>query len=550
MSLMISILFILLLSLISGSTESEKRIDPVVLLQTLQHWRKIYNTYKKEMTLGYCLVDYLFQISNELSTNLSAPPLADTTVEATKSQQNPFPQNAMADTMMPLRETQKEKHLREKRSYTTARSAFSKFTNDSDKQIISRPKIIQEKWMINKVLPIIPNKEKSKIDDGNKRLTSMIDFYIQKNTVNPTPNPKDDDKVDFESTDLEKDTRPEVLYSHRMNHHDSFVKDTFVLQNLNLFPSRGRSLSNYRFPSRQYSQLREKNSKVNELLSDLWTLEKDRGIKRDLAGDRIPLNNYGSSLWSHLQFQRINMATVRCTGIVKLTNSVANSSCNPVRAINSEMSRRKPEELSRDSLLLPYGERVGATERSPLESPRESGKEAVKRNAFSRFGDIVGGSDTKKGYYQQPRVEKRSRIKRSVSKGMIHPHFLSRLKGSPRSNLYENRVRFPIPTVPEGSKQDDGRIRAVKGAASLSRVQRFIENYATSTSGSIKDSRLTASQARQLSLSSVIIPVFRTLGIFVQVHRQIMDVIETNKVLECIMTYLWAKFINWIESDQ
>lgn len=377
---------------------------------------------------------------------------------------------------------------------------------------------------------------------------------MRSNTVNSTPNSKYDNKVGFESTDLEKNMHRKVLYSYLTNQHDSLIQDSFVLQNLSLLAvSRERSLSNH--PFRHYLQSRKKNSKVDELLSGhrTWTPEKNHGMKRDSKRDRIPLNNYGSSLSSRLQFRWINAVAVRCTGIVRSTNSVGNSSCNPERAINSEVFRQKPEELSRDSVLLPRGKRVGVAERLPLES-RGSGREAVKRNAISRFGEIAVGSDTKERRNQQSRVEKRSRIERDVSAAprRIHPFFLSGLKQLHQQMLYENRVLLPIPTVPGGSKQDDDRIRAVKSAPSLPRVERFMENYENTTSGStffkkIQDSRLTALQARQLSLRSVIITVFRTLGIFVQVGRQIMDVVESNAILACTKEYLWTKIIKWID---
>lgn len=362
-------------------------------------------------------------------------------------------------------------------------------------------------------------------------------------TVNPTPNPKDDDKVDFELTDLEKDR--EVLYLHLTNHYDSFIKDAFVLRNLFLLAvSRERSLRNHRSSFRQYLQTRERNSKVDELLSDPRTPEEDRGMKRDPEGDHIPFNNCGSSLSSRLQLRRINAATVRCTDIVKLTNS-ANPPYNPARAINSEVSR-KPEELSHDSLLLPREEGVAA-ERSPLE-PRGSGR-AVKKNAFSRFNKIAGGSDMKKRRYQQPTIEKRSRIERDVSAlpGMIHP-FLSRLEQLRQQMLYKSRLFFPISIVKKKSRQSDDRIQGAKGAPSLSHVGRLIENYENSTSESVKDSRLTVLQARQLSLRSLIITVFRTLGIFVQVGRQIMDVVESNAILACTKEYLMTKIIRWIDA--
>lgn len=365
---------------------------------------------------------------------------------------------------------------------------------------------------------------------------------ICSDTVNPTPNPKDDDKISFKLTNLEEETHREVLYLHSTNHSDSFIKDTFVLRNLFLLAaSRERSPDNHRSPFRQYPQSRERNSEVDELLSDSRTPEEDRGMKRDPEENHIPLNNYGSSLSSRLR--RINAVTVRCTDIVKLTNSVANPSCNPARAINSEVLRRKPEELSRDSLLLPR-EEVVAAERSPLES-RGSGR-AVKKNAFSRFNKITGGSDAKKWRYQQPRVEKRSRIERDVSAGMIRP-FLPRLQRLRQQMLYKNRLFFPISTVEMRARQGDDRIRAAKSAPSLS-VGRFIENYENSTSESVKDSRLTVLQARQLSLRSLIITVFRMLGIFVQVGRQVIDVVESNAILACTKEYLMTKIIRWIDA--
>lgn len=375
-------------------------------------------------------------------------------------------------------------------------------------------------------------------------MPELSSHEMYSSTVNPTPNTKGDDKIGFKMSDLEKDTHREVLYSHLTNHYDSFIKDTFMLRNLFLLAvSRERSLSNHRSPFRQYPPSRERNSKVDELLPDPWIPEKDRGMKRDPERDHIPLNNYGSSLSSRLR--RINAVTMRCTDIVKLTNSVANPPCNPARAINSEVSHRKPKELSRDSLLLPCEEGVAA-ERSPLES-RGSGR-AVKKNAFSRFNEIARGNDkTKKRRYQQPRVEKGSRIERDVSAslGMIHPFLLRRLR---QQTLYKNRLFFPIPTIEKRLRQGDKRIRAVKGAPSLSRVGRFMENYENSTSESVKDSRLTVLQARQLSLRSLIITVFRTLGIFVQVGRQIMDVVESNAILACTKEYLLTKIIRWIDA--
>lgn len=134
MSPSIPILFALLLTLISGSVEGGQGTDPVALLrQTLRYWRKIYNTYHEEVTLGYCWADYLLQISVELSTNPSASLSAtgdrsNTTAGTTKSQRNPFPENVMAD--VTRRGETLGGHLREKRSHATAGSTISEFMKD------------------------------------------------------------------------------------------------------------------------------------------------------------------------------------------------------------------------------------------------------------------------------------------------------------------------------------------------------------------------------------------------------------------------------------
>lgn len=128
-------------------------------------------------------------------------------------------------------------------------------------------------------------------------------------SVNPRPNSTDEnDKVDFESMDtFEKEGRLRVLNSHP-NYRDSFLKDTSVLRNLFLLAVSGeRSFGDHRLPFRQYPQTRERKSRVNELLlSNPWTPEEGREMKRDPEGDCIPLNNSGSSLSSRLKLRRTN----------------------------------------------------------------------------------------------------------------------------------------------------------------------------------------------------------------------------------------------------
>jgi len=183
----IPILSALLLSLISGSTESGQRMDLVApLRQTLRYWRKIYKMYHEEVALGYCWADYLLEISGELSTDLSVPSPAATgdrsnaTAGATKGQQNPFPRNVMTDAAAPLRETRRGKYLRQKRSHVTPQSAISKLANA--RRIATGSEIIQ-KWKkrtIHKAHVILDRvKESSKIDKSN-RITPAADFYVDK----------------------------------------------------------------------------------------------------------------------------------------------------------------------------------------------------------------------------------------------------------------------------------------------------------------------------------------------------------------------------------
>lgn len=189
MSPTIPILSALLLSLISGSAEDgEQRTDPLLLLrQTLRYWRKVYEAYNEEVTLGYCWADYLLEIASKLPTNPSPTATygdhTNTTVEATKSQQNPFPQNVMANAATPFRETQDGKHPREE--HAMARSTISKFTNDPDEhRVASRSEIIQKrtKRTVNKNKRAAPNNytERSSEVDENERIAPTIDSYPRK----------------------------------------------------------------------------------------------------------------------------------------------------------------------------------------------------------------------------------------------------------------------------------------------------------------------------------------------------------------------------------
>ncbi|XP_067206407.1 uncharacterized protein [Linepithema humile] len=601
MSPTLPILSALLLSLISGSTESGQKTDPVALLrQTLRYWRKIYKMYHEEVALGYCWADYLLEISGELSTNLFAPSSAATgdrsnaTAGATKGQENPFPRNVMTDAATPLRETQRGKYLREKRSHVTSESTISKLANACNmRRVASRSEIIQkrEKWMTYKA-GIIPNraKESSEIDKNN-RITMVTDFYVDKrrqaltirpelfhderqasrghqflsrgtssSAINPPPNPGDDDKVGSGSTGLEEGTRRKVLRS-LTSHHDSFAQGVFGPRSFSLeifCRRRRRSLGGRRFPFRRYSSSsRERNSRVGEPLSDLWILEEDRGMKRHPGGRRIPLNDGGNRLTLHSQFRPANADTYEHRRVVKLMDFEGKSSCvcarDPAQPINLTLGRK---ELFRDSFLSPRGEKTAGAEQWLLES-QENGSDAVKGSALSR----PGGSHTRKR--RQSKKAKGSRIGRDVSATTrtIHPFFLSKAERLHREMLYENWEFSPVNSplsIPEKRRQNDDSVRTVP---SLSLVEQFTDDYKDSTSQSAQNSRpillQTLQNRNQLSLAqspsfvsslrSIIIAVFRTLGMFVQVGRQIMDVVESNTALVCTKEYLWTKIIKWID---
>lgn len=291
------------------------------------------------------------------------------------------------------------------------------------------------------------------------------------------------------------------------------------------------------------------------MLSDPWTPREDHRIERDPARRRAPLNNDGSSSTTFVrsQFRRVNAERCPRIGVVKLMDSEGNSSCEPT--INSKTPRRKPEELSRDSLLSPRGGSAIA-ERSPLEFLGNGG-EAVKRNALPQF-KTVRGSDTKKRQYQQPTEEGSSWDGRNVS-ATIHPFFLLIFRRPP---FYENHGFSSVPIIPQKSGQDDDLIRVRRNAPSLSSIGRFIENYEDSANQSAQHSKLITLQVPrnrdQLSLVqrfyvmtgmySFVVGFLRMLGMFVQIGRQIIDAVETNTAFACTKEYLWIKIIRWIDT--
>ncbi|KYN05218.1 hypothetical protein ALC62_03891 [Cyphomyrmex costatus] len=399
MSPTISILSALLLSLILGSTEGGQRMEPVSLLrQTLRYWRKIYKTYIDEVTLGYCWVNYLLEISNEWSTNLSTLTLAAMEVRADITSARAAQFNKI--------------HPREKRwSLATAKLAIPK------RRAVSMPELLH-------------NERDETPRDAHKFSSRGTGSHV----VNPTPNPRDNDKVDSGSTDLgEEDSRRKVLRS-LTSRRDSFVGgDAFASRSFSLEAVREGSPGDQRFPFRPCSPSRKRNLRVVGTLSDPW-MQKDHRIEGDPAGRRGSLNNDGSlSAPSRSQFRRVNADTKRSrVSVVKSMDSERNSSCD--LTINSKMPRRKPEELSRD-LLSSSREESAIAERSLFEF-RGSGGDALKRN--------------KKRHCQQPRKVESSRNGKNVS--TIHPFFLSEHRKSYQQTPYENHGFSPVPTAAKWMK--------------------------------------------------------------------------------------------------
>ncbi|KYQ48936.1 hypothetical protein ALC60_11991 [Trachymyrmex zeteki] len=365
MSPTIPILSALLLSLILGSTEGGQWMESVSLLrQTLQYWRKIYKTYIDEVTLGYCWTDYLLKISNEWPTNLPTPTFVATEVLSNIS----FTEVTQFNKIHP-----REKHSQiVPNNYTEWNGKIDeneRIARMIDSHIKRRRRAVS--------MPELLRDERETLQDGHEFSSRGTSSHA----VNPTPNPRDDDKVDSGSTDLgEEDSRRKVLRS-LTSHRDSFVEDAFASRSFSLKVAREGSSGDQRFPFRRYLPSRKRNSRVVETLSDPW-MQEDHRVKGDPAGRQASLNNDGSSsALSRSQFRRVNADTKRSRmSVVKLMDSEGNLSSD--LTINSTMSRRKPEELSRDLLLSPHGGSAIA-ERSLFEF-RGSGGDALKgNNVFS-----------------------------------------------------------------------------------------------------------------------------------------------------------------------
>lgn len=344
--------------------------------------------------------------------------------------------------------------------------------------------------------------------------------------VNPTPNPRDGDKVGLGSTgsgeeEEESSSRRQVLRS-LTNQRDSPASRSFSLK-----VTGEESLAGRRFPLQRSS--RRRNSRAGEMSSRMP--QEHHGLEEDPAGRRGPLNDDGSASEPPRSQFRVN---AECPRVVKLTDSEGNTSCDPT--INS---LREPEKLSRDSPLSPRGGSAIA-ERSFLES-RVSGGEAVERSA--QF-EMVSGSDRRKRH-SRPRKKENSR---DVS--MIHPFFSSQM-------LHKTHGFPSVATIPQKSREDV-LVRIARGVPPLSNVEYFRADYENSANQSARYSLTALQDPSRLSLAqqpsvdydiqSFVSTILKTLGIFVEVGRQVIDVLQKNAALVCTKDYLWTKFVKWIDT--
>jgi len=400
-------------------------------------------------------------------------------------------------------------------------------------------------------------------DDGGEaaRIHEFPSRRASERAINP---PKDHDRADARRRDSDagewekEDTRRKVsrsLTSYRDSPETVLQPRSFSLQ-----VSRGggrRSFYGGRFPSRRpcWPPAAERNPRVGEPLSDLHRMpEVNRGMRRDPGGRRVLLRGDGRTPTpSRLQFRRVNAdMDRRRRGAVNLMDSEGNSSHDPAGAINPGTSRRKPEELSRDSLLSPRGAGVSA-ERSAVE-PRRGGRVAIQRKVLLP-AETTGRNGAMKRRSRRSTQEDGSR---TVSLLPLMMSVFCRSERTERETFYEEwRASLP---VSEGRRVEQQLVRTPR-CASLLPLKEITDDYGNLMSQSVRDSRSRASRdlrARQSPVSqrpsfvstvrSIIVSVFRTLGMFIQVGRQIMNVVESNAAFACTKEYLWLKIVNWIDA--
>lgn len=257
------------------------------------------------------------------------------------------------------------------------------------------------------------------------------------------------------------------------------------------------------------------------------------------------------------QFQPVGSGGRR-VGVVKSMDSGGNSSRGPL--INSGIPRQKRRQLSRDSLLSARGRRVSLEYQES-----ESGKETIKKNLQQLRTERLGAGDAGERRRYRPSGEKGSRRGRRRNLSLAHRTIHPGSGGADGFPLgFKNCRPSRAPNIPRESRDDERKLRIATGnALSSVRVKRHSkfhrdrENNSTSSSGSAQNSQTALENTEQRSLDppnslahgirAVVIGVLRTLGMFVQVGRQIMDIVDSHAVLACTREYLWTKTVRWID---
>lgn len=255
--------------------------------------------------------------------------------------------------------------------------------------------------------------------------------------------------------------------------------------------------------------------------------EDEHRAASDPEGHGVLLNNDGNPLASSLpQFRRANTDSGgrgAAMDVVKLMDSKGNSSRNPAWLINLRTPERKPGELSRDSPLFPRG-------RSSWES-EESAEEAIGGNLQPR-SDLAEDNEGESGRHRRPSED----------------------KGSYEGNVLTIHPRGETDNFPSGTKQSRRR-RDVDNSLTQAKVQ--VDNE-SSMAVTAKNSQCVLGNIGRQSVSILhflpyyirlpVVGVLRTLGIFVQIGRQIMDAVDSNMALSCTREYLWLKIERWLDT--
>lgn len=278
--------------------------------------------------------------------------------------------------------------------------------------------------------------------------------------------------------------------------------------------SRRSLVGDRRFLFRRRYPSKRSNPRLDGPLSE--PTPNDRAMRSDPGGHRASLNNDdgGGPKYS-------------------VPNSDGNSSLGPARAINSRTPRWKDEDLSADS-TSPH-EEDAVVEGSPLEYRGSARKEALEKNPWRSERAATAGRDARKRRYRFSREKKGSRGGSDVSPARKATHFekgngLSTLPGFGRRPRRFTKI----------SREDRG---------SRDLASRRVERFGKDRNDDEGDRRSLV-QSRSLApyLRSIVVGVSRTLGMFVQIGRQIMDIVESNAALACTKEYLWLKIIRWIDA--